>query len=225
MDACSNRSPRSPVIGLLTGFSAGVVLVLLIVVLALGSEVFTGKQDPIFDALTGPPGLADFSAPGLAPPKTDTPKVASLRELLPRLEAKVATNADDADMQILLARTYLELDETKKAGELSLKLRAQFPQNEHLPFLRAKILMRSNTTSDLKEAISLFEESSHRRPATAHLARLHQGQILVRLDNRKQAIKIWRDFISRLPADDERRKPLEAELEKAIRDHQPEGPS
>lgn len=217
MDISWNRISRSPVILLLAGLSAGVVLTTLM----LAGQAFTKKADPIFDALSGrrsgPLALstpAKFGMPSSPSSAADMPSVASLSELLPRLEAKVAAQPRDPDLQILLARTYLELDQKKKGEELLDKLNRQFPQNEHLPFLRAKMLMGSDAAADLRKAISLFEESTRRRPAVAYLARLYQGQILVRLGERKQAIKVWRDFVGTLPPGDARRRLLEAELEK-----------
>lgn len=207
---------------LLMGFLVGAIVV---AALALTNEAYTKNEDPIFHALKGQ-SHAPLGSPQparanmLDSPATqsraaaDMPKVASLSELLPRLEAKVAATPNDAELQILLARTYLELDQRTKVEALLNKLAQWSPQNEHLPFLRAKMLMQSDITSDLRTAISLFEESTYRRPAAAHLARLYQGQILVRLGERTQAIKVWRDFLTTLPADDERRMLLEDELEK-----------
>lgn len=216
---------RSPAAFLLIGFFVGAVLTSLI----LERQTSSSKVDPIFDALSGLPHdplrsstSANISMPNapVAPLQaaTDTPKVASLTELLPRLEAKVAAHPDDEDLQILLVRTYLELDQRKKGEALFDKLQQQFRRNEHLPFIRAKMLMQSDAASDLRKAISLLEESTRRRPAVTHLARLYQGQLLLRLGERKQAIKVWRDFINTLAPGDERRTLLEAELEKAASD-------
>ena len=61
-------------------------------------------------------------------------------------------------------------------------------------------------------AIHLFEESALSDPKLGHLARLHQGQILLRLGDRERARQIWRDYLATLPAGDERRSAIEAEL-------------
>ena len=197
---------------------------ILVAAVALDGEVSTKKRDPIFDALSTPASV-NWGLPGSSPPATAMPRVASVSELLPRLEAKVLAKPDDAGLQILLVRTYLELNQRSKAEELVHKLYRRFPDDQRLPLLRARILMQSHDVFDLREAIALLEEDSRRRPTMAHLARLYQGQILLRLGERKQAMKVWRDFISTLAPGDERRKLLEVELEKMTSEHNTGGAS
>jgi cytochrome c-type biogenesis protein CcmH/NrfG len=140
------------------------------------------------------------------------PKVSSLNELLPGLEAKVAANPEDVDLQILLAQTYAELGQGEKAQDLMDTIHQRFPEDSRVPFARAKILMAGTAPTDLRRAIHLFEESAASDPKLVHLARLHQGQILLKLGDRERARQIWRDYLATLPAEDERRSLIEAEL-------------
>ena len=154
---------------------------------------------------------SDSTAPGTPYPAPVV--VSSLSQLLPGLEAKVAAHPKDADLQILLARTYAELGQTEKAQALMESLHQHFPSNNgSVPFARAQALMEGEQTADLRKAIHLFEQSARNESTLAHLARLHQGQILVRLGDPQRAVQIWRDYISTLPLHDERRFAIEAEL-------------
>lgn len=214
MDISWHKISRSPVVLLCSGLLIGMVFATLVFI----DNVSTAPSDPVFNVLSGSAG----SSPAHANPAstttssstTEMPKAASLSALLPRLEAKVVAEPDDADLQILLARTYLELDQKHRGKELLDRIQQRFPQNQHLPFLQAKILMESVDTADLQKAVSLLEESVRRRPAASYVARLYQGRTLIRLGKQQQAIDVWRDYIGTLPPDDQRRLLLEAELEK-----------
>jgi cytochrome c-type biogenesis protein CcmH/NrfG len=205
------RISRSPVALLFSGLLVGMVSMTLVFI----NSVSMVPADPVFNMLSGSASSSTNSAPATSSPNpTAMPKVASLSALLPRLEAKVVGEPENAELQILLARTYLELGQKKKGKELLDRIQQRFPQNEHLPFLQAKILMESVDTADLLKAVSLLEESVRRRPAASYVARLYQGRTLIRLGKRQQAISVWRDYIGTLPPDDQRRSLLEAELEK-----------
>jgi cytochrome c-type biogenesis protein CcmH/NrfG len=211
MDISWRKISRSPVVLLFSGLLLGMVFATLVFI----DNVSTTPSDPVFNVLSGSAG----SSPALASTTTSSstpemPKAASLSALLPRLEAKVVAEPDNADLQILLARTYLELDQKHKGKELLDRIEQRFPQHQHLPFLQAKILMESVDTADLQKAVSLLEESVRRRPAASYVARLYQGRMLIRLGKQQQAIDVWRDYIGTLPPDDQRRLLLEAELEK-----------
>ncbi len=214
MNISWHKLSRSPVVLLFSGLLIGMVLTTLVFI----DNVSTAPSDPVFNMLSGSAGSSPAYAnpASTTPPSgtTEMPKAASLFALLPHLEAKVVAEPDDAELQILLARTYLEMDQKQKGKELLDRIQQRFPQNQHLPFLQAKILMESVDTTDLQKAVSLLEESARRRPAASHVARLYQGRTLIRLGKQQQAINLWRDYIGTLPPDDQRRSLLEAELEK-----------
>lgn len=214
MDISWRKIFRSPVALLFSGLLIGVTFATLLFV----DNVPTAPADPVFGMLsdTGAHASSQTKSTSItgAPNGIETPKVASLTALLPRLQAKIVAEPDDAELQVLLARTYLELGQQKKGTELLGRIEQRFPQNLHLPFLQAKLLMKSTDTNDLQKAVSLFEESVRRRPAAGYVARLYQGRTLIRLGKQQQAIDVWRDYIGTLPADDKRRLSLEAELEK-----------
>jgi cytochrome c-type biogenesis protein CcmH/NrfG len=213
MELSSHRIARSPIALLLAGFTIGASL---IATLVLNTQSLTEKQQR--PTAASPPSAYDRSeAPrvdvaDLSHAVPAVAKVSSLNELLPGLEAKVAANPQDVDSQILLAQTYAELGQVQKGQELIDKLHQKFPENSRVPFARAKMLMAGTTPADLRKAIHLFEESALNEPTVVHLARLHQGQILLRLGDRERAIQIWRDYIATLPAGDERRTLIESEL-------------
>jgi cytochrome c-type biogenesis protein CcmH/NrfG len=214
MERLGKETQGSPVILLVAGFAAGAMLTAALIA---GGRNFTETPDQESSRAAA----LQYDAPNLsAPMQPDTPdfpnpaptEVSSLNKLLPGLEAKVAAHPKDADLQILLARTYAELGQVQKAQELMEKLREQFPTNGRIPFASAQALMEGNQTADLRNAIHLFEQSALNEPTLAHLARLHQGQILLRLGDRQRAVQIWRDYIGTLPENDERRRPIEVEL-------------
>ena len=214
MDISWRKISRSPVVLLFSGLLIGMIFTTLVFI----DNVSTAPSDPVFNILSGSRGSSPAhmnrasTTPSSSP--TEMPKAASLSALLPRLEAKIAAEPDDAGLQILLARTYLELNQKKKGKELLDRIQQRFPQNQHLPFLQAKVLMQSADTTDLEKAVSLLEESIRRRPAASYVARLYQGRTLIRLGKQQQAIDVWRDYIETLPPDDQRRSLLETELEK-----------
>ena len=214
MDISWRKISRSPVVLLFSGLLIGMVFTTLVFI----DNVSTAPSDPVFNMLSGSagssPAHANLASTTTSSSSAEMPKAASLSALLPRLEAKVVAEPDDANLQILLARTYLEMDQKEKGKELLDRIQQRFPQNQHLPFLQAKILMESVDTADLQKAVSLLEESVRRRPAASHVARLYQGRTLIRLGKQQQAINLWRDYIGTLPPDDQRRSLLEAELEK-----------
>jgi cytochrome c-type biogenesis protein CcmH/NrfG len=185
--------------------------------LVLIDNVSTAPSDPVFSMLSGSPGNSpahvNLSSTTTSPNTTEMPKAASLSALLPRLETKIVAEPDDVDLQILLVRTYLELGQKQKGKEILDKIQQRFPQNQHLPFLQAKVLMESVVMADLQKAVSLLEDSARRNPATSHVARLYQGRTLLRLGKRQQAIDVWRAYVGTLSPDDQRRLLLEAELE------------
>lgn len=211
MEQASLRIARSPVTLLAAGVATSAALVATLILYA---QSLTEKpQPPAAVALASGYYLSESPDPAVAGhPAPVAPKASSLNELLPGLEAKVAVNPQDVDSQILLAQTYAELGQAEKAQELFDKLHRKFPDNSRVPFARAKILMAGTAPADLRKAIHLFEESALNEPTIVHLARLHQGQILLRLGDRERAIQIWRDYIATLPAGDERRSLIEAEL-------------
>ena len=214
MDISWRKISRSPVVLLFSGLLVGMVFTTLVFI----DNVSTAPSDPVFNMLSGSTGSSpahmNLASTTTSSSSAETPRVASLSALLPRLEAKVVAEPDDVDLQILLAKTYLELDQKQKGKELLDRIQQRFPQSQHLPFLQAKILMESVDMADLQKAVSLLEESARRRPAASHVARLYQGRTLIRLGKRQQAIDVWRDYIGTLPPDDQRRLLLEAELQK-----------
>lgn len=213
MEPSNHGNSRMRLILLLAGF---VVIGTVVATLLLYPQNLTGKQQPLTAGSLGSEyyqsDLPDVTAVHFSQPITAAPKVSSLNELLPGLEAKVAAHPQDIDLQILLAQTYAELGQLQKGQELMDKVHQKFPEDSRVPFARAKILMAGKAPADLRRAIHLFEESAHSDPKIVHLARLHQGQILLRLGDRERARQIWGDYIATLPVGDERRSLIEVEL-------------
>lgn len=152
-------------------------------------------------------GLAAPENPGNAP---------GLGDLLPRLEAKVAANPGDIDGRILLAQTYNELGQRAKGLESMRKLRQELPLNDRVSFALGALLMKSDAKPDLQEALKLLEVSAaSKQAAINNLARVYQGQVMVKLGDSKGAVKLWSSYLKTLPPGDERRASIEAELAKA----------
>jgi tetratricopeptide (TPR) repeat protein len=152
---------------------------------------------------------------GLGAP-ADAGNAPGLGDLLPRLEAKVAANPGDVDGRILLAQTYNELGQRAKGLESMRKLRQELPLNDRVSFALGALLMKSDAKPDLQEALKLLEVSAaSKQAAINNLARVYQGQVMVKLGDSKGAIKLWSSYLKTLPPGDERRASIEAELAKA----------
>jgi len=152
---------------------------------------------------------------GLAGP-ADAGNAPGLGDLLPRLEAKVAANPGDIDGRILLAQTYNELGQRAKGLESMRKLRQELPLNDRVSFALGALLMKSDAKPDLQEALKLLEVSAaSKQAAINNLARVYQGQVMVKLGDSKGAVKLWSGYLKTLPPGDERRASIEAELAKA----------
>ena len=165
---------------------------------------------PMAGRMAGPVGGGGLAAPvasGNAP---------GLGDLLPRLEAKVAANPGDIDGRILLAQTYNELGQRAKGLESMRKLRQELPLNDRVSFALGALLMKSDAKPDLQEALKLLEVSAaSKQAAINNLARVYQGQVMVKLGDSKGAVKLWSGYLKTLPPGDERRASIEAELAKA----------
>jgi cytochrome c-type biogenesis protein CcmH/NrfG len=212
MEPSNHGNSRTNIVLLAVGFA---IIATLATTLMLYPQSLTGQQLSTGVSLGSEyprPDISGLTFAHLAQPASAQAEVSSLDELLPGLEAKVAANPEDVDLQILLAQTYAELGQGEKAQELMDTVHQRFPEDRRVPFARAKILMAGKSPADLRRAIHLFEESTVNDPKLVHLARLHQGQILLRLGDRERARQIWRDYLATLPAGDERRSLIEAEL-------------
>jgi cytochrome c-type biogenesis protein CcmH len=146
------------------------------------------------------------SEAGSAPPAdAASPPVASLADLLPGLEAKVAANPKDVGQRLLLAQTYNELGQRDKGiKELRIVNRAE-PKNTEVTILLGAALMESDSRTDLSEAFSLLDEAVRLKPAVSPMARLYQGDIRVKLGDTQGAVKIWQDYLNHMSAGDQRR--------------------
>jgi cytochrome c-type biogenesis protein CcmH/NrfG len=139
------------------------------------------------------------------PAETAAPKVASLADLLPGLEAKVAANPKDVGQRLLLAQTFNELGQRDKGiRELRIIHRAE-PKNTEVTILLGAALMESDSRTDLNDALSLLDEAVRLNPAVSPMARLYQGDIRVKLGDTQGAVRIWQDYLNHMSAGDQRR--------------------
>ena len=150
-----------------------------------------------------------------APATADSSNAPGLGDLLPRLEAKVAANPGDTDGRILLAQTYGELGQRAKGLEAMRTLHQESPLNDRVTFALGAHLMKSEDKPDLQEALRLLEVSAaSKQAAINNLAHVYQGQVMVKLGDTQGAIKMLSSYLKTLPAGDERRAAIEAELAK-----------
>lgn len=141
-----------------------------------------------------------------------SPHVASLADLLPGLEAKVAANPKDVDQRLLLAQTYSELGQRDKGiKELRIVHRAE-PKNTEVTILLGAALMESDARKDLNEAFALLDEAVRLKPAVSPMARLYQGDIRMKLGDTRDAVKIWQDYLNHMSAGDQRRGMFEEKI-------------
>ena len=177
-------------------------------------------------------GLAVFRAPGPGEvsgdivsgltrtnphdaPDPESPAAGSLESLLPGLEAKVAADPKNTDARLLLAQTYGELDRRADALRVLGKLVTERPGDGQIRFLHAELLMRGESRADLRAAFDGFAASIRTYPEAERFARLHQGEIRLRLGDKPGAVRLWRDYARRLPADDPHRALFEHALAQA----------
>jgi len=141
--------------------------------------------------------------------------VASLSDLLPGLEAKVAANPLDANLRRLLAQTYTELGQHDKGVEHLRVLHKQAPSDNPTTILLATSLMQRGTPADLNESYKLLEGAVQANPAVAPMARLYQGDIKLKLGDVAGAVKIWKGYIGKMSAGDPRRAMFEEKIAQA----------
>lgn len=147
-------------------------------------------------------------------PATST-SAGNLADLLPGLEAKVATNPDNVDQRVLLAQTYGELGQRDKAiKELHTAHRAA-PQEARITILLATALMDGGVQSDLRESYKLLDAAVSRKPEVASMARLYQGDILMKLGDTRGALKVWKDYLGKMLPGDPRRTLFEDKIAQA----------
>lgn len=147
------------------------------------------------------------------PPPTGAPQLPSLNDLLPGLEAKVATNPRDIDSRLLLAQTYAEVGQRDKALKNLTALRSEQPGNAHVAFVSAAVLMAGGDAGELRQAFDLLEQS-RKQPALAPMARFYQGEIRLRQGDTAGARTLWQDELQKMAPDDRQRGLFEAELAK-----------
>jgi len=72
--------------------------------------------------------------------------------------------------------------------------------------------MEGGKESELREAYRLFDVAARLKPAVAPVARLYQGAASVKLGDRQAAVRVWRDYLRSMPADDPRRGMFEQRI-------------
>ena len=155
---------------------------------------------------------------GNAGDETASPPASSagnLADLLPGLEAKVAANPDNVDQRVLLGQTYAELGQRDKAiKELRAAHRAA-SQDARVAIVLATALMNGGAPAELRESFKLLGEAVGRKPEVAPMARLYQGDILTKLGDEQGALRIWKDYLRKMPAGDPQRTLFEDKIAQA----------
>jgi cytochrome c-type biogenesis protein CcmH/NrfG len=142
----------------------------------------------------------------------DAKPLARLEDLLPGLETKVAADPGDFDRRLLLARTYLEIGNREKGIAALRALRRDVPQNSEAVILLANALLNGSERKEWREALGMFDEAVRTRPAVAPMARLYQGEALLKLGDRPGALRTWKDFVRTLPPGDAQRALFEERI-------------
>jgi len=184
---------------------AGVALVMF------GIGYGVAHLQPVAETTAGASQNAEAPAPSQAKPMS----AGNLADLLPGLEAKVAANPNDVDQRVLLAQTYGELGQRDKGiKELRTAHRAA-PQDARITILLATALMDGGPQSDLRESYKLLGDAVSRKPEVAPMARLYQGDILMKLGDSRGALKVWKEYLGKMPAGDPRRTLFEDKIAQA----------
>ena len=167
-----------------------------------------------------PPGAetasgASQNAESPAPSPAAPMKAGNLADLLPGLEAKVAANPNDVDQRVLLAQTYGELGQRDKGVKEMRTAHRAAPQDARITILLATALMDGGPQSDLRESYKLLGDAVSRKPEVAPMARLYQGDILMKLGDNRGALKVWKEYLGKMPAGDPRRTLFEDKIAQA----------
>ena len=141
--------------------------------------------------------------------------LASLADLLPGLEAKVAANPTDMSQRMLLAQTYVELGQADKGIAQLRVLRKQNSADSESAILLATALLARGTPADLAEADKLLDDTARSKPAVLPTVRLYQGDIRMKQGDRAGAIQIWKGYLVQMPASDPRRALYEERIAQA----------
>jgi len=148
-----------------------------------------------------------------------SPAVASLADLLPQLEAKVAADPRNREQRLLLAQTYVELGQHAKGVEQLRSLRKQAPQDIPATLLLATSLIQQGTQDGLREAAKLLGEAVYAKPAVMPMVRLYQGDIQMKLGDAPGAVSIWKDYLGKMSSGDPRRALFEEKITWAAGPH------
>jgi cytochrome c-type biogenesis protein CcmH/NrfG len=171
------------------------------------------KPEPANQAMTG--GNPNGEMPPPATPDQAPKSAGNLADLLPVLEAKVAADPKNVDQRVLLGQTYAELGQRDKAvKELRTAHRAA-PKDARIAIVLAATLMNGGTPDELRESYKLLGEAVSRKPEVAPMARLYQGDILVKLGDSRGALKVWKDYLQKMPAGDPQRTLFENKIAQA----------
>lgn len=148
-------------------------------------------------------------------PQRERPSLApSLAELLPGLEAKAAADPANVGTQILLAQTYAELGRRAEGLTVLERLAKGRPKDGEVAFARASLLSQGDHAGELRSALEFYGRAATLAPKLTAIARLHQGEIRVRLGDRPGAVRIWQDHLARFP-EEPRRDMFEAAIAQA----------
>ena len=147
-------------------------------------------------------------------PTTQAAKSAgNLADLLPGLEAKVVANPNNINLRVLLGQTYSELGQWDKAIEELRTAHRTAPKDARITILLATALMNGGgAEKDMREAYKLLGEAVRLKPEVAPMARLYQGDILVKLGDQRGALKVWKDYLGKMPAGDPQRTLFEDKI-------------
>lgn len=180
---------------------------LAVAVLTFGAGYLFGGSHPASDAAVPPAGETGAENQGAG--------IASLNDLLPRLEAKVAAHPRDTSQRKLLAQTYMELGQSDKGIDQLRQLRKQTPGDAEVMILLAIALMQRGNTADFKDASSLLDAALRAKPAVMPIVRLYQGELRMKLGDTAGAVRIWKQYVGQMSAGDPRRQIFLQRIEQA----------
>jgi cytochrome c-type biogenesis protein CcmH/NrfG len=190
----------------------GAAAVVVVVMFAFGYSLSRIQPEPATGELASE--YSPVHMPG-AGESGGQAKLPSISQLLAGLEAKVKANPNDANQRTLLAQSYAELGERDKSIEQYRIVHKQTPQDTQVTIHLATVLLDGNKPAELNEAFKLLEEALRAKPAVLPMVRLYQGDIRLRLGDAPGAVKIWKDYLSQAPKNDERRVMFERKITEA----------
>lgn len=137
-----------------------------------------------------------------------------LEGLLGRIEDKVKADPGNIGNRILLAQTYGELGRVDDGIAQMRKIYTDKADSGRTDVVLASLLIKRASPENLAEAAKLLDAAVKRDSTQAGFVYLYRGRSMIAQGKKDEAVKIWKEALTKLPAEDGARTQIEGELSK-----------